>query len=283
MRQISWVFILLLAGAIGSCLPTPMVDQITEQLIKDTTTISSYLHQNGIAATKLPPGIWFIIDSAAHGIRPTFNDSVKLSFSLKSLVDNSVLDHSSTPKHFVLDSMINGIQIGLPEFQAGSKGRIFIPSFYSSAISTTITPGNMFLEFKLTEVKDHQLKLDTIAIDSYLSDHSVNAVKDKSGLRYTIDNLGSGTKPLLDDEITISYTVTTMSDGVIVDRATSVTYFLGGFIMGWQIGLPNINEGSTATLYVPSSLAFGPKGYSTYIGPKENLIFAIELLKVTHH
>src|SRR4051812_10443589 len=127
--RVSRIFLIPVVGILlSSCFKNPSVDLAPSQFTKDTTTISSYLKQNNIGATEFPAGVWFIIDSAAEGIRPTFNDSIKLKYVTRSLADNSILDQSTTPRHFVLDSLLPAIQVVLSEFQAGSKGRIFLPS-----------------------------------------------------------------------------------------------------------------------------------------------------------
>jgi len=276
--RVLWIFIIPVIGILGSCTQGgSIVDQTTVQFTKDTTAISLYLAQNRIDATKLPIGIWFIIDSAANGIRATFNDSIKLKYTAKSLSDNSIVEQVTKPKHFVLDSLSFAIQTGLQQVQSGSKGRLFMPSYYSGGSS------NLIFEFKLTEVKDYQLKLDTIAIDSYLNLHGINAVKDPSGLRFTVDTLRAGTNAFLIDDIQVNYTAKNLSDGSIVDQGTSISFNLSGLILGWQIGLQKMPQGSTFTFYLPSSLAYGPKGSGKTIKANANLIFSVKLLKVVHH
>ena len=286
--RISWFFIIPIIGILSSCNPGPGADQTAPglQFIKDTTAIASYLAEHNIYATKLPQGIWFIVDSPSSGIRPTFKDSVQLVYSLRLLPENSAIAESTVPKHFVLDSLLPGIQYALPEFAMGSIGRIFIPSYYGyGSIAQGIVPANsnLIFEFTLNDVKDHQLKLDTATIDAYLNAHSINALKDVSGLRYTIDTLKAGAIPNLTDDIQVTYTARNLADGSIVDQGTSVTFQLSSLILGWQIGIQKMEAGSTATLYIPSSLAYGPSDTGGIIKAKENLIFNIHLLKVIHH
>lgn len=282
--RISWIFIVPIVGIFGSCLTqNTAVDQTGPQYIKDTAAIASYLKEHSIAATKLPQGVWFIIDSAATGIRPTFNDSVKLTYTKRLLSDNSLVDQSMVPKHFVLDSLMLGVQDALPQFAVGSKGRIFIPSFYTNGYGILNSTSNVVYEFQLFEVNDHQLKLDTAAIANYLSIHSIKAQKDVSGLRYTIDTLKTGDKPSLKDEVQCSYTAKNFSDGSVLDQGSSVSFPLTSLILGWQIGLQKIPAGSTATFYVPSSLAYGPNGNGTTIKANQIMIFTIQLQKVIPH
>jgi FKBP-type peptidyl-prolyl cis-trans isomerase FkpA len=282
--RFSWILIVPLVGMLSSCLKdNAPVDQTGPQYIKDTAAIASYIKQNGISATKLPQGVWFIIDSGSAGIRATFNDSVKLTYTKRLLVDNSVVDHSATPKHFVLDSLMLGVQDALPQFPAGSKGRIFIPSFYTNGFGVLYSTSSVVFEFKLFDVKDYRLKLDTATIDSYLNLNSIKAEKDNSGLRYTIDTLKAGDTPKMTDEVQVNYLARDLSDGAILGTGTSISFSVSSLILGWQIGLQKIQEGSTCTFYLPSSLGYGPSGNGATIKANTNLIFTVKLLKVIHH
>ena len=270
------IFLIPVVGLLfGSCF-NKISEPAASQFTKDTTAIASFLALKFIPATEFPAGVWFTIDSAAEGIRPTFKDSIKLKYTTKLLADNSIIGQSTTAQHFRLDSLLTAIQIVLGEFQSGSKGTIFLPSDYT-------TNGNWIFQFQLTDVKDYQLKLDNTIIDNYLSAHSINnAVRDASGLRYTMDSLKVGSNVTLRDEVLVNYTAKTMSDGIIIDHGNSVRLQLSNIILGWRIGLRKMTEGSTFTLYVPSSLAYG-SGSTSSIKPNSNLIFNITLLKVIHH
>jgi len=277
--RISYIFLILVVGVLASsCLNKSGAEQTQSQFTKDTITISSYLKQNNIAATEFPSGAWFIIDSAAEGIRPTFKDSIKLKYTARLLVDNSILDQSITPRHFALDSLLPAIQIVLTEFQMGSKGRIFLPAAYTGR-------DNWIFQFQLSDVKDHQLKIDNAIIDNYLSTHSKNAISDASGLRYTIDTLKTGSKVFLTDAVQVDYTAKNLSDGSTVDegKAMSLVVSNPNLVLGLRIGLQKMPVGSTFTFYLPSSLAYGSTGNGTSIKPNANLIFTIKLIKVIHH
>jgi len=278
-----WGIFIFIVGVLSSCLTDGTAPNTAGlQYVKDTTAIASYLAQHKINGTKLPEGIWFVVDSSGSGIRATFNDSVKLKYATRLLSDNSVVEQSSVPKHFVLDSLIRGVQIVMPEFQAGSKGRIFIPTSYSMGYRNLVALTNLIFEFQLIEVKDYQLKIDTAIIDGYLSSHSIKAFKDPSGLRYTIDSLVTGPRPLLTDQVQVNYTAKVLSDGSTIDQGKSVSLSTANLILGWQIGLQRIQQGSTCTLYIPSSLAYGASGNGGLIKANAILVFNITLIKVVH-
>lgn len=124
-----------------------------------------------------------------------------------------------------------------------------------------------------------QIALDTMAIDAYLSERNINAIRDKSGVRYVITKMGKGDKPVLTSTITFNYKGTLMADGSLFDQSSApVVYPLTRLIQGWQAVFPLMPKGTKATLYVPSSLGYGSTGYPPEIPPNANLIFEVELV-----
>ena len=287
MRAVVLLITVVFVGFLSAC--SPHLDNLGtyQQYQKDTTAIKNYLAQNNIVATKLPSGIWFAIDAQGSGIRATYSDTISVTYKMKLIPSNTVADQSATSTDFRLSDLVPGVQIALPYFQRGAKGRIFIPSFYG--YQTTVNGAipansNLIFDFNLINVKDYQLKVDTIGIDNYLSSHNINAFKDRSGLRYTVDTLGSGTSiPGITDSVSVKYSLKYFDGNVIQSQSTPIKVPLASLIMAWQIALPLVPEGSYMTLYVPSSLAYGstttgPSG----ILPNSSLVFNIKLVKVYH-
>lgn len=127
--------------------------------------------------------------------------------------------------------------------------------------------------------QDGQLAMDTVAIDTYLAERKINAIKDKSGLRYVITRQGSGTKPVISSIVTVNYKGSLLEGGKVFDQSQSPLVFpLGNFIQGWQIGFQLLPKGTKATLYIPSSLGYGSNGYQPDIPPNANLVFNVELI-----
>lgn len=128
-----------------------------------------------------------------------------------------------------------------------------------------------------------QLAKDVAAIDQYLSDHSVTALKHASGLRIKISSMGTGLPATINSNIKVKYVGKFISNGVTFDENTT-TGIIGypyNFIQGWQIALTRLPPGTTATLYVPSGLAYGSSG-SGSIPKNSNLMFDIEIVSVSY-
>jgi len=107
--------------------------------------------------------------------------------------------------------------------------------------------------------------------------------KTASGLQYIIINPGEGRSPKATDTVKVNYRGTLL-DGTEFDssykRNEPIEFPLNGVIKGWTEGLQLIKEGGKVQLFIPSNLAYGPRGAGGVIGPDETLIFDVELLKV---
>ncbi|RAK69943.1 FKBP-type peptidyl-prolyl cis-trans isomerase [Hymenobacter edaphi] len=104
-----------------------------------------------------------------------------------------------------------------------------------------------------------------------------------SGLQYEVLQEGSGPKPGPRSSVTTHYHGT-LTDGKVFDssyqRGEPATFGVNQVIAGWTEALQLMPEGSKWRLYIPSNLAYGPRGAGRDIGPNSALIFDVELLKV---
>ena len=104
-----------------------------------------------------------------------------------------------------------------------------------------------------------------------------------SGLQYEVLEEGTGETPGVGDKVKAHYTGT-LIDGTVfdstVERRDTATLRINGMIKGWQEALPMMPEGSKWKLFIPPSLAYGPKGAGDDIGPNKTVIFEVNLIEV---
>ena len=105
----------------------------------------------------------------------------------------------------------------------------------------------------------------------------------ESGLQYEVLTNGDGNRPGAEDHVKCHYHGT-LIDGTVFDssvqRGEPAVFPVNGVIQGWVEALQLMNEGSKWRLYVPSNLAYGPRGAGGVIGPNATLIFDVELIAI---
>ncbi|HEY3403520.1 MAG TPA: FKBP-type peptidyl-prolyl cis-trans isomerase [Ohtaekwangia sp.] len=136
-------------------------------------------------------------------------------------------------------------------------------------------------QMELAEKKSQKQKsLDLETIKKYLADNSITAQEDTSGIQYVIHNSTGGKKPVLESCVEVKYTGKFMADGRIFDKNDRIGFPLTDVIPGWQYSIPKLAIGDSGTFYIPSSLAYGPRGYPGAIPPNAILIFDVQVLAV---
>ena len=102
----------------------------------------------------------------------------------------------------------------------------------------------------------------------------------ESGLQYKVLKKGEGPSPKNTDRVRTHYHGT-LIDGTVfdssVERKEPAEFSVGGVIRGWTEALQLMKVGSKWRLFVPSELAYGPRGAGQDIGPHVVLIFVLPL------
>jgi FKBP-type peptidyl-prolyl cis-trans isomerase len=122
-------------------------------------------------------------------------------------------------------------------------------------------------------------------IDAYIAENNINVEPTESGLYVVVTEVGEGPKPNEGDRVKVHYTGTLL-DGTKFDsshdRGQPYEFALGKrqVIAGWDEGIAMLNEGSKATLIIPSSLGYGERGSGRIITPFSPLKFDVELVEI---
>jgi FKBP-type peptidyl-prolyl cis-trans isomerase FkpA len=123
-------------------------------------------------------------------------------------------------------------------------------------------------------------KRDSTVITRFLEKNSLTAERDSSGLRYIIHNREGGPKPKPSDCVEVKYLGRILRNGQVFDAAERAAFPLTNIIAGWQVGLPLLGKGDSATFFIPSGLGYGREGYPGAIPPDAILVFDVTLLDV---
>ncbi|WKK76415.2 FKBP-type peptidyl-prolyl cis-trans isomerase [Marivirga salinae] len=179
-------------------------------------------------------------------------------------------------------------------------------TIYAKAIQKFDTAG--FMEWqqqkkseamqRMQKEAEEQKGIDDELIKDFLSENNIEAEKTESGLYYMITKGTSGEKPEAGDTVKVNY-VGKLMDGTVFDTSyedvakeagvyneqreyapIEIPIGKGRVIRGWDEGIMLLNEGSEATLYIPSGLAYGPRAAGAAIPANSTLIFDVELVEV---
>lgn len=288
--------LLVISVAISSCNNDEGYDYYG-QLAKDVNTIDQYLAANNLSAQKDPLGIRMVITQLGTGLPAQIYDTVNVDYTGRLFSNNSIFD-ANTNIQFPVQGVIDGWKIALLTLPAGSTARVFVPSplAYADQSSSAI-PANSILVFDLdfnnvvmSTARQKRFTADTTTIRTYLNTKAITDVtKDESGVFYKFSQTGTGATPTsLYDKVTITYSVTLMSNGtnIFTDlvREPSDDFYsrVIDYIHAMKIGLMKMPVGSKATFYVPSGLGYGAQDTrdasgNVAIPANSNLIVTVEL------
>ena len=111
-------------------------------------------------------------------------------------------------------------------------------------------------------------------------------IKTDSGLGYEDIIEGTGETPKPGQTVFVRYTGTLENGKKFdssVDRNEPFDYKFGRgmVIKGWEEGLATMKVGGKRRLYIPAHLGYGEQGAGNIIPANANLIFDVELIKIS--
>ncbi len=147
---------------------------------------------------------------------------------------------------------------------------------------------NMFLHnfFNKLSIKlaEDNLEKGKKFMEENAKKQGVKTLTDSSSVQYKVIAEGNGAKPTMDDKVKVHYAGRLINGKEFdssIKRGEPTEFFLRQVIPGWAEALTHMPVGSKWEVYIPSDLAYGPRGARGAIGPNETLIFEIELLDIT--
>lgn len=210
-------------------------------------------------------------------------------------------DFTSVFKYLTVgDSVV--IKVSIDTLLAANPSSNFPPMFKKGKkITLEATVTGMMTQVQYSKVMEqknkemqegmkHQGENEDKTLQEYFKKNNIDAKKTQTGLYYVISKEGEGDLIAKGQKVTVNYTGKLL-DGKMFDSNTDpskghVKPFdfnagMGNVIPGWDEGATLLKKGSKATLYIPSSLGYGPRGAGNDIPPNAILVFDIEILDVS--
>lgn len=264
------------------------------------------------------PGQILIMDFLfMDGKDSVWNDSRKAAFPTMVMAQDSVPAGDGVLEIFQLLSKGDSVTFKIPAKMLFEKTfRSPPPPGVDSTSSFTFHIGvtDIVSEEKAREIQNaivakqnekamlaetEQLVKDTTLIENHLKEKSLVAQKTPTGIRYIITKPGKGENPKTGQSVKVNYTGYLL-DGTCFDssvesiaRANNVfnearkpyeplEVVLGyqQVIPGWEEALGLMNKGAKMTVYIPSTLAYGPQGRGEVIVGNSILKFDMEMIEI---
>ncbi len=149
----------------------------------------------------------------------------------------------------------------------------------------TMQEANIFLNGYFTELREKKAQENLEKGKEFLAENrkKPGVIETESGLQYKVIEEGTGKSPSENDRVKCHYRGRLINGEEFdssYEKGQPAEFSIRGVIRGWTEGLQLMKEGGKYELYIPSDLAYGPRGGGQKIGPNETLIFDIELLEV---
>ena len=121
--------------------------------------------------------------------------------------------------------------------------------------------------------------------EAYIERNWPEAQRMENGIRYVIEEEGSGPKPDAKDTVAVHYTgslLTGMPFETTENQDAPAVFNLGEIrtIPGWEATLRDMRPGEKRTAIIPPDLGFGEQGRQGLIPPNSYLVFEVELVNV---
>lgn len=258
-----------------------------------------------------PNGLKFKIVKEGNGVLPKKEEFVVFEFVMKDSKDsvwNSTFERGMPGILMIADSSQIAQEDGMEQmFRMLSKGdsavvTMPITKLFRDLIKQPIPPNvdttlnisylvridniigkdsiQAFQTNLITKKSAAQKAKDEKLISEYLAKNNITAERDTTGLHYVLHTSKGGQKPTDENCVQVNYAGKFLDNGQIFDKNDGISFPLNGVIAGWRYGIPKLGIGDSATLYIPSGLAYGPQGIPGAMPPDAVLVFDVELLKI---
>ncbi|MFC2102440.1 FKBP-type peptidyl-prolyl cis-trans isomerase [Bacteroidota bacterium] len=279
---------------------------------KEGELLNAYLSANGITATPLESGLYFI--ESVPGTGRAIDTGYVVTFNFNLMLTDGTQVFSSFDKGEPMQLTYGkpfdtpGFDQGIAMMKKGGKAKFIVPSsiaFGQAGRGAIIPPfSTLVYDVEVVDVmtkseadkkqelmkKQQEMEKSLVKsqeagkIKAYVKENNITVQPTPSGLYYIETVKGTGAKAESGKKVKVHYTGTLL-DGTKFDSSLdrgdpfSFTLGQGQVIKGWDEGIAMMNVGGKAKLIIPSSLAYEDRDMGV-IKPYSTLLFDVELIEV---
>ena len=221
-------------------------------------------------------------------MEPTFKGSLEQALMMMSPGDSGVFKVSA-------DSLFEKTfaQPMPPFIKPGSQLTFFIKAEKVQSREEAMADQQKMMEQQMQEAQAlaaEQIKIDDKRIQEYIQQNNLkNVQKTESGVYYVVNEPGKGPQASVGDQVSVHYKLSHL-DGKELESSRNnpmangepfkFTLGQGQVIKGWDEAIQKLQEGSEATLLIPSTLAYGAQDRGPDMPANSILRFDVELIDV---
>jgi FKBP-type peptidyl-prolyl cis-trans isomerase FkpA len=241
-------------------------------------------------------GVFIEIHKEGDGYKTFSGIDITLNFQGWTLDGAEFVDNfSQSPREITLgetstypDGQTPGVGIGISLMNEGDSATIYAPSPYGYQDNAyENVPPNSILVYNIKFEDIVRLSEDYEKIDQYIADNNIPAeIESNYGIRYAIHREGNGVSPVPGATISTQY-IGELLDGTVFDSSydsgfpLNFTFGNGELIVGFELGISQLHEEDSATIFIPSIYGYGGVAQGE-IPANSVLIFGLDILSVTN-
>lgn len=279
---------IFLGVLLTSCLGKFVEDELTLDLQKEQTNISSYISNNNLKPTlDQASGIYYTITKTnPSGESATNASDYLIAYSLKTLEGTNIVTKAISDSvliNFSVTQVFEGFSRSMILLKEGEKGQFIIP--FQLAYGSNPPEGVAKNATILADIEILESRNENERIDIYLKKKKIiNAEKTSTGVRIHRFNVSTDSPALKEgDKLSIKYTGMFLNDRVFDPGTRPIDFTVGsaGLIKGFIEALGKLKKGEKAKVVIPYEQAYGKSGTpDKSIPPYTPIAFDVEIIAV---
>ncbi len=183
-----------------------------------------------------------------------------------------------------LENMTNIIAFGLFNMNVGDSITYYIPSPYGFQNTTyENVPPNSILVYHIKFVEIKRLDEELALIDGYIAENNMAvSIEPDFGTRYVIHRQGNTITPEIGAIVSLDYHGKLLDGTVFDSNSMEFTYGEGSLISGFEMGVANLHENDSATIFIPSIYGYGEYAQGADIPANSILVFGLDITRISN-
>ena len=160
MKRFLLILILVvLVMGVNGCVKGTTSDPCTNKTPQsEEAAIIAYATAHNYSMTKHPSGMYYQVVHPGNGAIPLPTSRIYVRYTGRLISSDAIFDSQTNPQFtgWVLESLIPGWQLGLPQIAVGGTVRLIVPSSLAYGCNPYLTlPGDavLFFEIELVEIQ----------------------------------------------------------------------------------------------------------------------------------